>query len=141
LCNPALDTYEDMAAVERFVVENGIMMPIYSLMTPYPGTKLYWEYKEQGLIVDEDWDKYTAHNLVVRCERYDPLEYQLTYLRHFLGMYSWKATARRVLKNHNKLINLVTSVLFRRNLLDQIESVRSGKRRPIEQPRELAASN
>jgi radical SAM superfamily enzyme YgiQ (UPF0313 family) len=140
LCNPALDSFEDMAAVERFVVENGIMMPIYSLMTPYPGTKLYWEYKEQGLIVDEDWDKYTAHNLVVRCERYDPLEYQLRYLQHFLGMYSWRATARRVWLNHNKLINLVTSVLFRRNLIDQIASVRSGKRRPVVQAPEAVAS-
>jgi radical SAM superfamily enzyme YgiQ (UPF0313 family) len=132
LTNPAIDTYEDMAATERFVRENHLMMPIYSIITPYPGTELYKEYKEQGLIVDEDWDKYTAHNLVVRCDRYDPLEYQLRYLGHFLGMYAWPAIFGRVLNNRNRLVNLVTSILFRKNLQDQIASVKSGLRRPAQ---------
>ncbi|GAB4444916.1 MAG: radical SAM protein [Chloroflexi bacterium OHK40] len=135
LTNPAVDSFEDMAATERFVRENHLMMPIYSIITPYPGTQLYNEYKAQGLIVDEDWDKYTAHNLVVRCDHYDPLEYQLRYLGHFLGMYSWRAIAGRVLHNRNKLVALVTSILFRKNLKDQIASVRSGLRRPLQQGR------
>ncbi len=138
LTNPAIDTYEDMAATERFVRDNDLVMPIYSIITPYPGTQLYKDYKERGLIVDEDWDKYTAHNLVVRCDRYDPLEYQLRYLGHFLGMYSWPTIVRRVLRNRNRLVNLITSVLFRKNLQDQIASVRSGRRRPVQQGRYVA---
>lgn len=133
LTNPAIDSYEDMAATETFVRANHLMMPIYSILTPYPGTQLYKEYKAQGLIVDEDWDKYTAHNLVVRCDRYDPLEYQLRYLAHFLNMYAWPTIFWRVLLNRNKLVNLVTSVLFRKNLRDQIVAVRSGLRRPVQQ--------
>lgn len=132
LANPAIDTFEDMAATERFVRENHLMMPIYSIITPYPGTQLYKEYKEQNLIVDEDWDKYTAHNLVVRCDSHDPLEYQLRYLNHFLGMYAWPTIVNRVLRNRNKLVNLVTSILFRNNLKDQIRSVQSGLRRPLQ---------
>jgi bacteriochlorophyll C8 methyltransferase len=124
-----------MAATEKFVRESGIMMPIYSIITPYPGTQLFREYKAQDLIVDEDWDKYTAHNLVVRCEAYDPMEYQLRYLGHFLGMYSWPAIIRRVAVNRNKVVALVTSLLFRKNLQDQIVSVRSGRRRPVDQAR------
>jgi bacteriochlorophyll C8 methyltransferase len=139
LTNPAIDSPADMAATERFVRANGIMMPIYSIITPYPGTQLYREYKERGLIVDEDWDKYTAHNLVVRCDEHDPLDYQLRYLRHFLGMYAWSAIVRRVALNRNKLVNLVTSLLFRKNLRDQIESVRSGRRTPVQQPTATAA--
>lgn len=133
LVNPAIDTYEDMAATEQFVRANALMMPIYSILTPYPGTQLYRDYKEQSLVVDEDWDKYTAHNLVVRCDRYDAYEYQIRYMEHFLGMYTWSAIARRVLTNHNKLINLVTSLIFRRNLKDQIKSIKTGKRRPVTQ--------
>lgn len=137
LANPAIDTYEDMAATERFVRENRLMMPIYSVLTPYPGTQLYNDYKARGLIVDEDWDKYTAHNLVVRCDSYDPLEYQLRYLGHFLGMYAWPAIAARVAGNRNRLVNLVTSLLFRKNLKDQIASVKSGLRRPLQQARHI----
>jgi bacteriochlorophyll C8 methyltransferase len=130
LVNPAIDSYDDMAATERFVRENHLMMPIYSILTPYPGTELYKDYKARELIVDEDWDKYTAHNLVVRCDNYDPLDYQLRYLQHFLGMYSWRTITSRVLANRNRLVNLVTSLLFRKNLQDQIASVKSGRRTP-----------
>jgi bacteriochlorophyll C8 methyltransferase len=133
LCNPDLDTYEDMAATEKFVRENGLMMPIYSILTPYPGTQLYKEYKERGLVVDEDWDKYTAHNLVVRCEKFEPMEYQMAYMQHFYGMYAWSAIVRRVLTNQNKLLVLITSLIFRRNLKDQINSIKTGKRRPVDQ--------
>lgn len=135
MTNPAIDRYEDMAATEAFVRANRLMMPIYSIITPYPGTQLYNDYKERGLIVDEDWDKYTAHNLVVRCDEYDPLEYQLRYLDHFLGMYGWPTIVARVVGNRNKLVNLVTSVVFRKNLRDQIASVKSGLRRPLQQVR------
>jgi bacteriochlorophyll C8 methyltransferase len=133
LVNPAIDTYEDMAATMKFVVENALVMPIYSILTPYPGTQLYVDYKARGLVVDEDWDKYTAHNLVVRCERYDPYEYQIKYMEHFLGMFTWKANVSRVLLNRNKLITTVTSVHFRRNLKDQLENCKHGARRPLAQ--------
>ncbi|MCG8347637.1 MAG: radical SAM protein [Chloroflexales bacterium] len=133
LTNPAVDTFDDMEATEKFVRANHIMMPIYSIITPYPGTQLYKDYKEQGLIVDEDWDKYTAHNLVVKCDQYDPMEYQMRYMNHFLNMYSWDTIVKRVFFNQNKLINLVTSLIFRRNLQDQIASIKSGKRQPLPQ--------
>ncbi len=133
LVNPAIDTYEDMDATMKFVVENALVMPIYSILTPYPGTQLYKDYKAKGLIVDEDWDKYTANNLVVRCDRYDPYDYQIKYLEHFLGMFTWKAIVRRVLLNKNKLITTVTSLLFRRNLEEQLENCKQGVRRPVAQ--------
>ncbi|NTU77794.1 MAG: radical SAM protein [Chloroflexales bacterium] len=133
LVNPAIDTYEDMDATMKFVVENALVMPIYSILTPYPGTQLYIDYKAQGLVVDEDWDKYTAHNLVVRCDRYDPFEYQIRYMEHFLGMFTWRANIRRVRMNNNKLITTVTSLAFRRNLQDQLENCKTGARRPLSQ--------
>ncbi len=139
LANPAIDSYEDMAAVEKFVDDNLLMMPIYSILTPYPGTTMYKEYKAKGLIVDEDWDKYTAHNLVIRCDKYDPMEYQVQYMRHFLGFYKWSTIIKRVLFSPNKLINLVTSLIFKRNLKDQLQSVLSGKKAPLQYLMQKAA--
>ncbi len=137
LTNPAIDTYADMAAVEKFVDDNYLMMPIYSILTPYPGTTMYKEYKAKGLIVDEDWDKYTAHNLVIKCENVDPMEYQVRYMRHFIGFYKLSTIFKRVVFNPNKLINLVTSLIFRRNLRDQLNSVLSGKKAPVQQSKTL----
>jgi radical SAM superfamily enzyme YgiQ (UPF0313 family) len=139
LTNPDIDTYEDMAATERFVRKNHIVMPIYSIITPYPGTRLYRDYKERGLIVDEDWDKYTAHNLVVKCEKYDPMEYQMRYMTHFQKMFTWDTIVTRVLFNRNKLVNLITSLVFRQNISEQIASIKSGKRRPLPQDRSVPA--
>jgi bacteriochlorophyll C8 methyltransferase len=133
LTNPAIDSFEDMDAVEEFVRKNHIVMPIYSLITPYPGTAMYLEYKEKGLVVDEDWDKYTAANLVVKSDKFDPFEYQVKYLEHYLAMYSWKTIFTRVLNNSNKLINFVTSAYFRKNLQDQLKNVKAGRRRPVGQ--------
>jgi bacteriochlorophyll C8 methyltransferase len=128
LVNPAIDRYEDMDAVETFITKNYLMMPIYSLITPYPGTDMYKDYKEKGLVVDEDWDKYTACSLVVKCEKYDPQEYQVKYMEHYLGFYSWRTIMNRVIHNPNKLLNFVTSIMFRRNLTEQLENVKNGQR-------------
>lgn len=140
LANPAMDSFEDMEAVEKFVQNNYLMMPIYSLITPYPGTDMYKDYKEKGLVVDEDWDKYTAHNLVVKCEKYDPQEYQVKYMERFLGFYSWKTIFNRVWFNPNKLLNLVTSLIFRRNLRDQLENMKTGHRRAKPQTKLTSAA-
>ncbi|ACF13755.1 Radical SAM domain protein [Chloroherpeton thalassium ATCC 35110] len=141
LVNPELDDYHDMDATETFIKENHIMMPIYSLITPYPGTELYKEYKTKGLIVDEDWDKYTATNLVVRCTKFDPLEYQIKFTEHYLAFYSWKTIFKRVWNNPHKLINLVTSVMFRKNLQEQLEKIKAGKIRPVQSIQEAEAKN
>lgn len=131
--NPALDTFEDMDQAVQFVYKHHLMMPCYTIMTPYPGTRMYKEYKEQGLVVDEDWDKYTGLNLVVRCTQADPLEYQLEFLRHYLAMFSWKATITRLFYNRMKLISFVTSVVMHKNLRDQLRSVEAGNNVPLPQ--------
>lgn len=133
LVNPDIDTYEDMEAVAKFVRENHVVMPIYQIITPYPGTVMYWEYKEQGLVVDEDWDKYTGANLVIKSERFDPLEFQMRYLESYRKMFDWAPIFQRVAHNSHKLVTLITSLYFKKNLDDQLSSVRSGKRRPIAQ--------
>ncbi|NTV45281.1 MAG: radical SAM protein [Chlorobiales bacterium] len=132
LVNPEVDTYEDMDATEKFIKENHIMMPIYSLITPYPGTELYKEYKAKGLLAEEDWDKYTANYLVVKCTKFDPWEYQIKFTEHYLSFYSWPTIFKRVWNNPYKLINFVTSFMFRKNLQTQLKYIKSGKIRPVQ---------
>ena len=68
LVNPSLDTFEDMDELVKFVGKNSVFMPIFQIITPYPGTTMYWEYKSKGWITNEDWDKYNAMNLVIKSE-------------------------------------------------------------------------
>jgi len=40
----------------------------WSLITPYPGTKLFEMAKEKGLILTYDWQKYNTEDVVMRTE-------------------------------------------------------------------------
>ena len=120
LVNPALDSFEDMDNLVRFVSKNNVFMPIFQIITPYPGTTMYWEYKDKGWITDEDWEKYNAMNLVIRSDKYDPVKFQHKFMTSYYKVYSWKNIANRVRRNPYKFLNLVTSLAFRKNLREQL---------------------
>ena len=50
--------------------ERGIRMdlPYVAFITPFPGTPLYTEYAQQGLILDDNWDHYDGENVLVKCQ-------------------------------------------------------------------------
>ncbi len=120
LFNPELDSFEDMDNLVKFVGKNGVFMPIFQIITPYPGTSMYWEYKNNGWITNENWEKYNAMNLVIRSAKYDPIEFQHKFMKSYYKVYSWKNIANRVRKNPYKLLNLVTSLAFRKNLREEL---------------------
>ncbi|TLU88307.1 MAG: B12-binding domain-containing radical SAM protein [Chlorobium sp.] len=124
LFNPALDTFEDMDNLVDFVARNAVFMPIFQIITPYPGTSMYWEYKAKGLITDEDWDRYNALNLVIRSEKYDPVQFQYKFMKTYYKAYSLKNIANRVRRNPYKLLNLITSMAFRKNIRVELEIFR-----------------
>jgi bacteriochlorophyll C8 methyltransferase len=122
LVNPDLDSFKDMDDLVRFVGKNHIFMPIFQIITPYPGTKMYWEYKEKGLITDYDWEKYNAINLVIHSEHYDPIAFQHKFMTSYYKTYSWINIANRVKHNPYKLLNLITSLAFKKNLKEQLNT-------------------
>ena len=121
LVNPELDSFEDMDNLVEFVGKNDVFMPIFQIITPYPGTTMYLEYKSKGWITDEDWDKYNAMNLVVRSDKYPPVAFQHKFMNTYYKAYSWKNIVNRVRRNPYKLLNLVTSLAFRKNIREQLE--------------------
>lgn len=127
LANPAIDTYEDMDKVLQFVRDTAVVMPTYALITPFPGTQLYKKYKAENRMADEDWDKYTCQNLVVKSEKYPSREYHMSYMRCFAAMYAWSDIINRVLRNPWKVLTFYTSLRFRQWCQDYLRSLREGK--------------
>jgi bacteriochlorophyll C8 methyltransferase len=121
LVNPELDSFEDMDNLVEFVGKNNVFMPIFQIITPYPGTTMYWEYKSKGWITDENWEKYNAMNLVVRSDKYSPVAFQHKFMTTYYKAYSWKNIANRVRANPYKLLNLVTSLAFRKNIREELD--------------------
>ena len=121
LVNPELDSFEDMDNLVEFVGKNNVFMPIFQIITPYPGTTMYLEYKSKGWITDENWEKYNAMNLVVRSDNYNPVAFQHKFMKTYYKAYSWKNIANRVRANPYKLLNLVTSLAFRKNIREELD--------------------
>ena len=49
------DTPETFADTAEFGIKASLLMASYSVMTPYPGTPLYWRLKQEGRLLDERW--------------------------------------------------------------------------------------
>jgi radical SAM superfamily enzyme YgiQ (UPF0313 family) len=50
----------------EFVQKAKLESPYFSILTPYPGTRLYRKLADAGRIVDSDWSNYNTNNVVYR---------------------------------------------------------------------------
>ena len=60
------DTVESIKATHNFVMRTKIPIPRFYILTPIPGTELYDNYKEEGRLLHEDYEKFT----VTKCVHY-----------------------------------------------------------------------
>src|SRR5262249_47470548 len=48
----------------RFIDDNDILYPFFSILTPMPGTKLHDEYKDANRLFHTDWSLYDTRHVV-----------------------------------------------------------------------------
>ncbi len=62
------ETRESLTETENFIMEElpSSTIPLLNIMTPFPGTKLFNELKQNGGLMEEDISLYNAQNLVFR---------------------------------------------------------------------------
>lgn len=61
LDNDSIGVFDD---IYEFVVRNAIDFPIVNILTPFPGTALYFKLLKENRIVDFNWDKYNLTQTV-----------------------------------------------------------------------------
>jgi radical SAM superfamily enzyme YgiQ (UPF0313 family) len=90
-------------------IKKHIDIPQVSLLTPYPGTKLYRRAKEKELILHENWEKYDLTHVTMKPEirnekgkkmTFEELETRYTEL--VKKVYNWKNIFLRSLKAANR---------------------------------------
>lgn len=57
------DTEESLKKTAKFAVELMPDLAKVTITTPFPGTELYRQYEEKGLIKSRDWTLYNLHNI------------------------------------------------------------------------------
>ena len=60
---------DDESIFERtleFINETNISFPIFNILTPLPGTKLYFKMEEEGRIIHKRWNEYNGANVCIK---------------------------------------------------------------------------
>jgi len=71
------DGWRDCMQAVRFAQKAKLCMSCYPILTPYPGTVVYEQYKQEGRLLTEDWDKYNGATVV-----HKPKKMSVDQLRH-----------------------------------------------------------
>jgi hypothetical protein len=85
-------------------------MSCYPILTPYPGTAVFEQYRSQGRLLTEDWDQYNGATVVYRPSRMTAPQLRHAQMAAFNEFYSLPSTVRRLkllpLKRNSWLANL-----------------------------------
>jgi radical SAM superfamily enzyme YgiQ (UPF0313 family) len=90
---------DDEGVFERtldFVTRARIEIPYFSILTPYPGTRLYERLQREQRILHRDWSLYDTSHVVIRPRRLTVDQLQAGYLQVFREAYSQRCIAARM---------------------------------------------
>ena len=87
------DVFEETA---QFVIDTGIDLPRFAILTPFPGTALYERLDKEGRILTKDWELYDGQHVV-----FQPAQLSVSALERgnadvWRQVYSYGCIARRM---------------------------------------------
>lgn len=129
------DDWRNCMQAVRFAQRANLCMSCYPILTPYPGTAVFEQYRSQGRLLTTDWDKYNGATVV-----YQPRRMTVEQLRHaqmaaFNEFYSFASSFRRLRIWPFKKFSWMTNLAIHRGL----SYYYSRKGRPLPYFRDFAA--
>lgn len=90
------DDWRDCTAAVRFAQRADLCMSCYPILTPYPGTVVFEQFRREGRLLTTDWDKYNGATVV-----FQPAKMTIDQLRHaqmaaFHEFYSPRSAIKRL---------------------------------------------
>ena len=116
------DTPDVFDETVEFVLQSGIDLPRFAIVTPFPGTPLYASLHEQGRILTKDWELYDGQHVVFEPKQMGVDELLIGHERAWKKTYSYAHIAKRLWRAKNFLPLALTSNLgyrFYANHLDE----------------------
>ena len=108
------DCEADLLALPERIRQIGADLCKFSILTPYPGTKIYAQYEKEGRILSKNWDLYNQHHTVIRHPHISPKRLDAIYRDVWKRAFSWRAVLGRVL--HSPCRGYVRLVLLGANI-------------------------
>jgi radical SAM superfamily enzyme YgiQ (UPF0313 family) len=96
----------------RFVEECSPSVPTFNLLTPYPGTKLFQQFEQEGRLLHRDWNRYNHSEVVFQPKLMSPEQLYRGWVEARKEAYTWPAIISRVWKNPGRrFTNLAYNIL------------------------------
>jgi radical SAM superfamily enzyme YgiQ (UPF0313 family) len=81
-----------------FAIDNGIDLPRFAILTPFPGTPLHQRLAAENRILTRDWELYDGQHVVFQPRNMTPQELSAGHERAWKQVYRYNAIARRLWK-------------------------------------------
>lgn len=94
--------HDDEGVFDRtveFIVRAKLDVCYFSILTPYPGTRLYTEMLKEGRIIDNDWSNYNTNNVVYRPKLMKPEQLLDGFYETLKGAFSYPSIVKRLWGN------------------------------------------
>jgi len=104
------DDWHDCMDAVRFAQRARLCMSCYPILTPYPGTALFEQYRAEGRLLSQNWDDYNGSTVVYRPARMSIDELRHAQMAAFHEFYTPACALRRLgvwpLKRNSWMANL-----------------------------------
>lgn len=95
------DTVSGILEISNFIEKNKIIVPRFYILTPIPGTDLYYQYQKESKIWNENIYSYNGAEAVHIPAKMTPQELTETYWKLYKKVFSIKSIIKRTLLNKN----------------------------------------
>lgn len=109
------DTPDVFAEVLDFIEAQRLEAAIFSVLTPFPGTRVYDQMQRDGRILHTNWAKYDMNHVVYQPKKMSPERLQEGLHWAYRRLYGGRSIFKRMMPpNKNFLFFLIQNIGFRR---------------------------
>jgi len=117
------DTSESIAASRKFLNELDPDFVIFAILTPFPGTKLFEEARQNGWIEDNNWFNYDMVHAIMPTETLSRKEVQKELYKCYRDFYgSWSRRLKGTF-SRNKLKRRIFWYMLRQGIVRELKAL------------------
>lgn len=117
------DTTQSIQETADFIIQNKIIVPRFYILTPIPGTDLYYKLKSEGKLLNLDIYSYNGTEAVHRPAKMSPQELTKAYWTLYKKLFSLRSIVQRTLLNKNifhkpleQLFYFLVNLVYRKDI-------------------------
>jgi len=112
------ETLDEMKQTIKFACELKAEYAQFCVLTPYPGTPVFYELRSKGLLLTEDWDRYTTLEPVIKYEAFGYTAKQVKKMLDYAYRYFY-LRPKYVMK-HLRMLPLILGVFMRSYVIPKL---------------------